>query len=108
MIDISGIDKAELLAALVNAAEPHGFGVLSAGSSPMTRDEAKLWIDSDRFHDDAIVPGHPSWHLRFDYVRGRCLKVDLNGDVLHTLRYDEINGPGAAARVVAELRARRP
>ena len=103
MIDIKGIDKATLLAALVNAAQPRGMGWFHAGNGPMTREEAQEWIDSGRNHDTVHFPDEP---LCFDYVRGRPVQSDLSGDSFNECFYDQNHGQGAAAEVVARLRAR--
>lgn len=101
---ITGIDKAELLAALVNAARPIGMGILHAGGGPMTKTEAQEWIAADRGHDTASLGAGKA--LRFDYVKGRPIKCALGGDELNPILYDRDQGEGAAARVVAALRAR--
>jgi len=104
MIDISGLDKAELLAALVNAAEPLGMGKLSAGKGQFTADEAKEWIANGQWHDSEYSRDIKREWLYFDYVRGRPIKCDLSGDTLDPRLYDRDQGAGAAARVVASLR----
>jgi hypothetical protein len=101
-IDIKGIDKAELLAALVNGARPQGMGFLHAGSSPMTKAEAQEWIDKCRSHDTHSIGAQ---YLSFDYVKGRPIKSDISGDTFNPRLYDRDQGDGAAARVVASLRA---
>jgi hypothetical protein len=103
-ISIKGIDKAELLAALVNGAMPLGLGVLHAGAAPMTKVEAQEWIDEGRTHDTVNIPRD---YLRFDYVKGRPIKSNLSGDELDPRLYDRDQGEGAAARVVASLRVPR-
>jgi hypothetical protein len=45
---------------------------------------------------------------RFDYVHGRCMKVDLSGKDLDPYLYDRNNGEGAARRIIAALRGRAP
>lgn len=90
-IDIKGIDKADLLAALVNGASPLGVGVLIALTEPggMTREGAAKLCEK---------------HLRFDYVRGRPIKTDISGDTMDVRLYDRDAGEGEAARIVEELR----
>lgn len=100
-IDIKGIDKAELLAALVNAASPVGMGVFHDDGKPMTKAEAQKRIDDMQGHD---YPGIPSMALSFDYVKGRPIKSNLSGDLFNPSLYDRDQGEGAAARVVAQLR----
>lgn len=104
MIDIKGIDKAELLAALVNSARPLGMGFLHDDGKPMTKEEAQGWVDSGRAHDH---PGLSRQGLYFDYVKGRPIKSNIGGDELDPRLYDRDQGQGAAARVVASLRSAR-
>ncbi len=105
MIDISGLDKAELLAALYNASEPLGMGILQARPGDMTIDEARELIghgdDHARHYPDIVRPS-----MYFDYVYGRPLKVDLSGDTMSQSLYDRDHGQGAAERIITALRAR--
>lgn len=103
-VNIAGLDKAELLAALYNNAVPLGMGFLRARSGKMSREEAQTeWIDKNKSHDVGIG----GQYLYFDYVNGRPLKVDLSGNEMRTSLYNRDQGEGAAERVVAELRARQ-
>lgn len=90
-IDLTGLDKADVLAALYNGARSQGFGRLHYTPEDMTREEAQALLEEGTY---------------FDYVKGRVLKVDLGGNSLRTALYDRDNGEGAAARVIEELRAR--
>lgn len=89
MIDISKMDKAEVFAALYNAAKSQGMGVIAFSVTPsrMTRGRALEILEST-----------PSKY--FDYVNGRVMKVDLSGDTLDEWGYDRDNGQGAAARAI--------
>lgn len=89
MIDISGLSKAAVLAALYNAARPQGMGFLHYSPQPMSEAEAE---------------GILTEIIRFDYLRGRVMKVDLSGDAFEERLYDRDNGQGAAAFVVGVLR----
>ncbi len=40
----------------------------------------------------------------FDYLHGRVMKIQIQGDILNPRLYDRDNGPGAAANVIRELR----
>lgn len=86
-IDISGLDKAEVLMALHNGARPRA---LHGGypESPMGRDEAETLIGQDNY---------------FGYVNGRALHVDIGGALLSHAMYDNNNGSNAAARALAPL-----
>lgn len=92
MIDIAGIDRTELLAALFNASKPQGMGFAQPFAAPMTRAEAaELLAQTDYF----------------DYLRGRVMKIQLKEGAteLDEWGYDRDLGQGAAARVVEGLRA---
>lgn len=103
-VNIQGLDKAALLAALYNGSAPMGMGFLQACPGPMTHEQAtdllKAGDDSSRMFP-TIGRGRK---LYFDYVYGRPLKVDIGGDELETAFYDRDNGQGSGARIVAELR----
>jgi hypothetical protein len=42
---------------------------------------------------------------RFDYLKGRVMKVDLGGDELRTALYNRDNGPNAAESALEPLTA---
>lgn len=93
-IDITGIDKAELLAALYNGTRALGLGMIHDRRAGMTADDASFYLRTD---------GEPD---RFDYVAGRPIKVEFNGDTLRFSQlYDRDAGPGACQRIVDALRA---
>lgn len=85
-IDISKMDKAEVLAKLFNSSQPQGLGFLQSPAEPMTADEARQLLNDGQTY--------------FDYLRGRVMKVDLSGDFLRVGLYDRDNGEGAAARAL--------
>ena len=85
-IDITNLDKRQVLIALYNNARVQGSGWLQATDEPMTLDEAA-----------ALLKGQGG---RFDYVHGRVLKVDLSADTFDTYLYDRDNGVQAAERAV--------
>ena len=85
-IDISNMDKAEVLSKLFNASRPLGMGHLQNHQEEMTVEEAKQMLDSGQHY--------------FDYVRGRVMKISLRKDNLNVALYDRDNGPGAAAKAL--------
>lgn len=90
-IDITGIDKATLLAGLYNNSKPLGLGFCDPKSmKEMSYEEAEQWIKSGRSY--------------FDYLNGRLMKVNLKGNELFTGYYDRDNGQGAALAVVTACR----
>lgn len=102
MLDITGLDEAEVLAALYNRARPQGLGFLHFTPEPMNRDEAAAILREQR---------------RVDYLKGRVMKVDFfdasrptsernqPNQIQYDWLYDHDNGDGAAAEVIAKLRA---
>lgn len=109
-VDISGLDKAELLAALYNRSHQQGAGFLhAAGQRDMTVEQARAIIDSKAEADPNVFPwdAQDAKKLKFDYLHGRVMKVNLSGDVLRVWGYDRDVGQGAAAEVVASLRAKQ-
>lgn len=87
-MNISGLDKAKILAALYNGSQQQGLGFLNdSGRSPMTPEEALKEFDNNL-------------GFRFDYLRGRVMKVDLAGDDLDTWLYNRDNGEGAAESII--------
>lgn len=92
LIDISGVDRAELLATLYNGAQPFGFGKNQYDPREMARDEA-----------DALLAGG---QVEFDYHKGRLMKVKFTGDaLLDDWGYDKTYGVNVVQRVVDNLRA---
>ena len=87
MIDISKLDKAEVLAALYNASKPQGMGFLHYNPAPMTRDEAADLLKRQDY---------------FDYLQGRIMNVKIQ-DQLNPRLYDRDNGDGAALRAIENM-----
>jgi hypothetical protein len=102
-VNIAGLDKAELFAALYNHAKPLGMGMLHYDPTPLTKESAQKLMDAG---DDSarMFPGLGKTALKFDYVKGRPLKIDLSGDEMETWLYNRDQGDGAAEKIVAKLR----
>lgn len=90
MVDISGLDKAEVLKALYDNTIPLGLGILHWISGPMDIEKARAMIANG-------AVGH-------DYLHGRVMKVHIGGDEFDPWGYDRDNGEGAAQRVIDTLR----
>lgn len=117
-IDIKGIDKAELLAALFNGSRQMGMGMMHfEGAKPMTVEQARKHIptpenpeagdDHVRMFGEIGRMGREPESLYFDYLLGRPLKSNIGGDTFRPGGYDRDNGgDGAAARIIAGLRAK--
>lgn len=88
VIDISKKDKAAVLAALYNHARPQRMGFFQYDPTPMSVEQARELLQRGTY---------------FDYVRGRVMKVNLNGDTLNPWLYDRDNGDGAAARAISTV-----
>lgn len=89
-MDISGLDKAEVLATLYNNSRQQGMGFLDPrGQAELSPEEARQLLEQE---------------TRFDYLHGRVLKIDLSTDELWTALYNRDNGAGAAEAALAPLR----
>ena len=84
-INLLGMDKAVILAALYNASKPQGMGFLQYNPRPMSIEEARELLEEGTY---------------FDYLKGRVMKIDLSGDTLETRSYDRDNGDGAAEKAI--------
>lgn len=90
MVDIKGLNKAEVLAALYNNSKPQGLGFLHFDAKDMTVAEAEEILKQT---------------TDFDYLKGRVMKVDLSSDDgFGEWLYDRDNGNGGAQRAVDALR----
>lgn len=88
-INIEGMDKAEVFAALYNGARPQGLGFLHYDATPLTANEARNKYGVEGYHD---------------YVSGRVMKVDLRGNEFDSWGYNRDNGDNAAEKIVNALR----
>ena len=94
-IDVRGIDRPALFAALYNAARTQGMGFIHHKDKQMTRDEA------------ADILGKSDSNYT-DYFRGRVMKINIMQDDLTTVLYDRDNGRGAANHAVYIARGYQP
>jgi len=88
-MNISGINKARILATLYNNSKSQGLGILHFDAHPMTEEEAQALLDSGQTY--------------FDYLKGRVMKIDLSGDELDTRLYNRDIGENAAETALANL-----
>jgi len=88
-MDISKLNKAKLLAALYNGADPKGMGLFQFAPENMTQKQAQKIIDDCGY--------------KFDYIKGRVMKIDLSGDELRTALYNRDNGLNAAEDIINNL-----
>ena len=92
MVSIEGLDKAEVHLALYNASYIQGMmGFLAAVDNYGIEDARK---DIEEHGDD----------LYFDYLHGKVMKVDINGDEFDPRLFDRNNGEGAAEKAIEKLR----
>lgn len=89
-IDVSDLAPRDLLQGLYLASRPQGMGFLHAKDGPLPDDELEQLT--------AELPQY------FNYLHGRVMKVEINGEVLDPRLYDRDNGLGAAQSVVDAVR----
>jgi len=107
-VDIKGLSKAAVLAALFNASKQQGMGILHGrGAYKMTPDDAEKYLTGG----DAIARAIPEMdairrgkRLYFDYLEGRVLKVDITDDEFESAMYDRDIGVGAAQAAIDGIR----
>lgn len=91
MLNIKGLNKAEVLKELYNNSKSQGLGFLNYNSEDMSKDEAERLLKKQTY---------------FDYLNGRVMKVDLSSDdEFEEWLYDRDNGAGSAKRVIDKLRS---
>lgn len=90
-INLKGLNKADVLAALYNASKPQGMGFMQYDPRPMTREQAQILLDEGQ--------------TDFDYLIGRVMKIKLSGNELDPQGYDRDNGRGTAERAISSLRS---
>jgi hypothetical protein len=88
MIDIKNLNKAEVLMALYNNAKPQGMGFLHFTPEDMTKEEAEEILKSQK---------------RFDYLKGRVMKVNLAENEFDPWLYNRDNGENAAEKIIEKL-----
>jgi hypothetical protein len=89
-MNIKGLNKAKVLAALYNRARPLGFGSLQYTPGDIGEKEAQeIW---DRSRDKY-----------WDYLGGRVMKIRLDRDEVSTQLYNRDNGPLAAEEALANM-----
>lgn len=100
MVNIKGMDKAEVLLALWQASQMQGMSFLGfLASGELTLEQAQ-WEVQERKHIG--FDGKDS--IYFDYLNGKVMKVDLGQDEFDSRLYDRDNGEGAAQRAIDKLR----
>ena len=95
MVDIKGLDKAEVLYTLWRHSHVQGLSFMGLTPEGFTLKKAQDLIKERQKNSD---------RLYFDYVEGHVIKCDLSGDSFDEFLYDRDCGPGAAAAAINELR----
>jgi len=91
VVDISGLDKVEVLRALYAKSKVQGMGRYAFVPGDLDYSEAKEILECQRGY--------------VDYLKGRVMKVSLTEDTLNTRLFNRDNGTGAAEDVIKNLRS---
>lgn len=86
-MNIKGLSKAKILAALYNNSKPLGLGMLHSDPKQMTEKEAAELLENQTY---------------FDYLKGRVMKIHLDSDELDTYLYNRDNGNDAAEKIISK------
>jgi hypothetical protein len=89
-LDISGIDKLELLQEMWNNASPASVFITANITAPMF----------DKTDAQRILAKEIPY---FDYFQGRAIKSLFRGDTINPYRYDDYHGMGKCARIIDRL-----
>lgn len=91
IVDISNKDKVEVLAALYNHSKPIGMGIVQYDPTPMTVEVARMVLEKMGYS--------------FGYLKGRTMKVNLEGDTVWVYRYNaDNNQPGLAQKAISKCK----
>ncbi len=96
-MNIAGLDKAAVLAALYNGSKQQGIGFLDENG----RNDITVLQARDHIEERADV----FRGMYFDYLNGRVMKIDLSYDEVSTAMYNRDNGEGSAERIIEQIRA---
>lgn len=88
-MNIKGMNKAKILAALYNNSKLQGMGFLQATPGEMSEEKAQQLLDNGQTY--------------FDYLQGRVMKIDLSSDELSTDLYNRDIGYGECERVINSI-----
>lgn len=89
MIDIKGLDKAEILVELYNHSHQKGIGIFAARKELSVEDARELLKNQ----------------TSFDYLYGKVMKVDLSSDlVFDETLYEIDNGKGKCQNIIDKLK----
>ncbi|XLQ19790.1 MAG: hypothetical protein ACKUBY_04315 [Candidatus Moraniibacteriota bacterium] len=88
-VSITGLNKADVLAALYNTARPQGMGFMHYDPTPMSREVAEKLLEQGKY---------------FDYLLGRVMKTQIEGDEISVHGFEMDNGVGTVQQVIDELR----
>lgn len=95
-VNIAGIPKKELLLELLKNAEVASF---FCTREPPSLDIDEIWKEYEEL---------TRYISLVDYLRGRCLKVDISGNTMNPSTFDSEYGEGKFAEIVDKLRGRYP
>ena len=99
MVNIKGLDKAEVLLALWKGSHAQGMSFLGMMGGGLTLEKAKEEVNELKENN---------YPLYFDYVMGHVIKCDITGDEFDPRLYDRDCGEGRAAEVIEALRNGTP
>lgn len=97
MINIKGLDKAEVLYSLWHNSHVQGMSFLGLPEKEFTMERAQELIKESGY--DPEGENHPNC-LYFDYVDGHVIKCNITGDEFDERLYERDCGEGAALKAI--------
>lgn len=106
MIDIKGLDKAEVLYALYHNSHAQGMSFLGLPQTKesFTLEHAQELIKEAGYNSEGE---NRPYCLYFDYVEGHVIKCNITNDEFDERLYDRDCGEGAAAKAIEYVRERK-
>lgn len=103
MIDIKGLDKAEVLYSLYHNSHAQGMSFLGLPQTKesFTLEHARELIKETGYNSEGE---NRPYCLYFDYVEGHVIKCDITNDEFDERLYDRDCGEGAAAKAIEYVR----
>ena len=103
MIDIKGLDKAEVLYSLYHNSHAQGMSFLGL---PRTKESFTLEHARELIKETGYDPEGENrrYCLYFDYLEGHVIKCDITNDEFDERLYDRDCGEGAAAKAIEYVR----
>ena len=98
MVDIKGLNKAEVLCALFNGSKTQGRNQQMIDSGLLEKPKDMSVNEAECILENIGEVKH------FDYLKGKVMKIDISNDTFDSWGYNRDNGQNAAETIIANLK----